>query len=214
MRLDKIKPNPDNPRVVRDEKFKKLKQSIEEFPEMLEKSPLVIDEQGMILGGNQRWKALQEIYGKDGEIPDSWVSVAVGWSDERKREFVAKDNISAGDWDLSLLKKWDQDKLEHWGYDIRKKVKDMDDEEFRKTFEGIKDKDAFYPIVPKYDERHEVFIIVSDSSVDSNFLRERLGMNRMKSYKSGKVAKSNIMHIKDVISALNGKGGNSKSQKG
>ena len=213
MKLDAIKPNPDNPRVLRDERFKKLKKSLEDFPEMMEKRPIVVDEDGMILGGNMRWKALQDIYGKAGEVPDSWVSVAKGWSDEQKRQFVIKDNASFGEWDLGILQKWDLSELEDWGVDIKKSVKDMTEDEFSKTFNGIKDDDAFYPIVPKYDEKHEVFIIVSDSEVDANYLRERLSMNKMRSYKNGKVSKSNIIHIKDVISALNGQDSNSKPQK-
>lgn len=211
MKLNEIKPNPENPRLVRDDRFKKLKKSLQEFPEMMEKRPIVVDEQGMILGGNMRWRALQDIYGKDGEIPDSWVSVARGWTEEQKRQFVIKDNATFGDWDLGLLKKWDTAELEAWGVELGKKVKDMTDDEFQRTFNGVKDSDAFYPIVPKFDERHEVFIIVSDSEVDSNFLRERFAMTKMRSYKRAKVSKSNIIHIKDVIKALNGKGSNSKS---
>ena len=119
MKLNKIKPNPDNPRIIRDEKFRKLVKSINDFPEMMSKRPIVVDEDGMILGGNMRWRALQEIYGKNGEIPDEWVSVAEGWSEEKKREFVIKDNSQFGeyDWDM-LANEWDAADLSDWGVDF------------------------------------------------------------------------------------------------
>lgn len=119
MKLSKIKPNPDNPRIIRDDKFRKLVKSINDFPEMMSKRPIVVDEDGMILGGNMRWRALQEIYGKNGEIPDEWVSVAEGWSEEKKREFVIKDNSQFGeyDWD-KLANEWDAADLSDWGVDL------------------------------------------------------------------------------------------------
>ena len=103
MKLNKIKPNKDNPRVLRDEKYKLLRKSLEEFPEMMEKRPIVVDEDGVIIGGNMRYRALQDIYGKNGEIPDSWVSKAEGWDEDQKREFVIKDNASYGEWDWDAL---------------------------------------------------------------------------------------------------------------
>ena len=119
MKLSKIKPNPDNPRVLRDGKFKKLVASLREFPEMMEKRPIVVDEGGIILGGNMRYRALQDIYGKKGEIPDEWVTVAKGWTEEQKREFVVKDNSSFGelDWD-ALVNEWDAQQLADWGIDF------------------------------------------------------------------------------------------------
>lgn len=103
MKLSEIKPNPVNPRVLRDDKFKKLVKSLRQFPEMMSKRPIVVDEDGMILGGNMRWRALQEIYGKTGEIPDEWVSTAKGWTEDQKREFIIKDNSSFGEWDWDIL---------------------------------------------------------------------------------------------------------------
>ena len=89
--------------------------------------------------------------------------------------------------------------LEGWGFEFpQEKEKDP----FKERFESIKDDDAVYPLIPKYDERHELFIIQSGSEVDSNWLRERLGMQKMKSYKTGKLTKSNVIDIKDVRHAL------------
>lgn len=129
MKLNEIKPNPDNPRVLHDAKFLKLKESLKHFPEMMEKRPIVVDENRVILGGNMRFKALQAIYGKNGEIPDSWVTVATGWTDEQKREFVIKDNASFGEWDLDALTTgWNIDDLINWGVDIEPKKQEEEKE--------------------------------------------------------------------------------------
>lgn len=119
MRLDKIKPNPNNPRVIRDDKFNKLVKSIKGFPEMMYKRPIVVDETMTVLGGNMRLRALQHIYGKGGDIPDAWVVVAEGWTEEQKREFVIKDNAAFGEWDWdALANEWNADDLADWGIDL------------------------------------------------------------------------------------------------
>ena len=121
MKLSKIKSNPNNPRLIKDDKFKKLVQSISEFPEMMEKRPIVCvtDIDGIIypLGGNMRLKALQELKYKD--IPDSWILMADELTEEKRREFVIKDNIGFGEWDWSdLANNWNVEDLEGWGLDI------------------------------------------------------------------------------------------------
>ena len=119
MKLSKIKPNPDNPRILKDDKFRKLVKSIQDFPEMMEKRPIVVDENNVVLGGNMRLRALQEIYGKNGEVPDNWVTTAKGWSKEKKKEFVIKDNSSFGEWDWDMLaNEWDAADLSDWGVDF------------------------------------------------------------------------------------------------
>lgn len=121
MKINLIKPNPNNPRIIKDDKFKKLVQSISEFPEMMEKRPIVCvtDIDGIIypLGGNMRLKALQELKYKD--IPDSWILMADELTEEKRREFVIKDNIGFGEWDWSdLANNWNVEDLEGWGLDI------------------------------------------------------------------------------------------------
>jgi DNA modification methylase len=114
MDIKLIKPNPDNPRVIKDEKFKKLVASIRDFPEMLELRPIVIDETNTVLGGNMRLRALQELGYK--EVP---VIFAKDLTEEQKKEFIIKDNIGYGEWDWdSLANDWDTVKLEEWGLDI------------------------------------------------------------------------------------------------
>ena len=121
MKLSKIKANPNNPRLVKDDKFKKLVKSLTEFPKMLEKRPMVcvtdVDGKLFPLGGNMRLKALQEIGHK--EIPDDWVKIADDWTEEERREFIIKDNIGYGEWDYEdLSSNWDAEQLEDWGLDL------------------------------------------------------------------------------------------------
>lgn len=127
MKVSDIKPNPDNPRVIRDEKFEKLKQSIKDFPKMMELRPIVVDETMTILGGNMRLRAIQELGMK--EIPDEWVKKANELSEEQKKEFIIKDNVGFGEWDWdTLVNEWDTDKLQEWGLDgpnFENEVKDM-----------------------------------------------------------------------------------------
>ena len=119
--LSKVKSNPKNPRVIKDDKFKKLVQSITEFPEMMEKRPLVCvtDVDGKIfpLGGNMRLKAITEIGYK--EIPDTWITMADEWTEDKRREFIIKDNVGFGEWNWDeLANDWDSEQLADWGLDI------------------------------------------------------------------------------------------------
>lgn len=119
MKLNTIKANPNNPRVLKDAKFKKLKKSIEDFPKMMKLRPIIVDNDGMILGGNMRFRALKEIYGKSGEVPDAWIKRADDLTEDEKKQFIIKDNSSFGDWDWdALANEWDAEELEDWGIDL------------------------------------------------------------------------------------------------
>lgn len=114
MKISEIKPNPNNPRLIKDDKFKKLCQSLKDFPEMLELRPIVVNKDMIILGGNMRYKAAKEIGLK--EIP---VKVADNLTPEQEREFLIKDNTSGGEWDWEILaNEWDSKELEAWGVDL------------------------------------------------------------------------------------------------
>jgi DNA modification methylase len=112
--LPQVKENPDNPRFIKDSKFKKLVQSIKAFPEMLEKRPIVVDEDMVVLGGNMRLKAC-----KSAGLFEVWVDIAEGWSQEQKEEFIIKDNVGFGEWDWDILaNEWDVNLLDEWGLDL------------------------------------------------------------------------------------------------
>ena len=116
--IDKIKMNKENPRVIKDNKFKKLVKSIKDFPEMLEKRPLIIDENNVVLGGNMRLKALEHLKYK--KVP---VIQVTDWNEEMKKEFIIKDNVGFGEWDFDILaNEWDIEKLNEWGLDFDFKI--------------------------------------------------------------------------------------------
>ena len=109
-----IKPNPNNPRIVKDEKFKKLVQSIKDFPQMLEIRPIVVNDDMIVLGGNMRLKACKEAGLK--EIP---IIKASSLTEEQQKEFIIKDNLGYGEWDWDMIaNEWDSTQLEEWGMDI------------------------------------------------------------------------------------------------
>jgi site-specific DNA-methyltransferase (adenine-specific) len=118
VKISAIKANNKNPRVIKDDKFKKLVKSIQDFPEMLEKRPLVcftdIDGKYVVLGGNMRLKAAQEVGLK--ELP---IVLADDWTQEQRDEFLIKDNVGFGEWDWDqLANEWDAGKLDEWGLDV------------------------------------------------------------------------------------------------
>ena len=121
MDINKLKPNPNNPRLIKDDKFQKLVKSIQTFPEMMAKRPIVcvtdVDGKLFPLGGNMRLRAIQEI-GMN-EIPDEWITLADEWTEEQRREFVIKDNVGFGEWNWEqLANEWDADDLSEWGLDL------------------------------------------------------------------------------------------------
>jgi len=114
VKIGKIKNNPNNPRLIKDDKFKKLVKSIKEFPEMLEIRPIVVDKDNIVLGGNMRLRACQEAGLKEVHIIQ-----ADKLTEKQQREFIIKDNIGFGEWDWDdLANEWDTEELEDWGLDL------------------------------------------------------------------------------------------------
>tara|TARA_Y100001937_G_C7134456_1_gene339239 strand:- start:5059 stop:5592 length:534 start_codon:yes stop_codon:yes gene_type:complete len=121
----KIKGNPNNPRIVKDSKFRKLVESLQNFPEMLKIRPIVVDENMTILGGNMRWKAC-----KEAGLKDIWIYEAKDLTDEKKKEFVIKDNVNFGEWNWDMLgNEWSTADLESWGMDVWQNTDDIFAEE-------------------------------------------------------------------------------------
>jgi site-specific DNA-methyltransferase (adenine-specific) len=113
-KITDVKLNPNNPRLIKDDKFTKLVQSIKDFPEMLDIRPIVVNSDMVILGGNMRFKACKEAGLK--EVP---IIIADNLTEEQQREFLIKDNTSGGEWDFEMLaNEWDNEQLEEWGLDI------------------------------------------------------------------------------------------------
>lgn len=118
VKISEVKPNPKNPRLIKDDKFKKLVKSIQEFPDMLNKRPLIVftdvDGKYVVLGGNMRLKALKELNYK--EVP---IILADEWTEEQKAEFLIKDNVGFGEWDWdNLANEWESELLNDWGLNV------------------------------------------------------------------------------------------------
>lgn len=134
VKINEVKPNPKNPRLIKDDKFKKLVKSIEEFPDMLNKRPLIVftdtDGKYVVLGGNMRLKALKELNYK--EVP---IILADEWTEEQKAEFLIKDNVGFGEWDWdNLANEWESELLNDWGLNVPLFNDDMTNNE---DYEGL-----------------------------------------------------------------------------
>lgn len=112
VKIAEVKPNPNNPRLIKDDKFRKLVKSIQEFPDMLNVRPIVVNQDMVVLGGNMRLKAIKEAGYKDIAVQ------IVDWSEDQQKEFIVKDNASFGEWDWDdLANNWDEEQLVEWGVD-------------------------------------------------------------------------------------------------
>ena len=190
---------PKNPRFFRDNRYEAMKKSIEDSPEMLQLRELIVYPHGekyIVVCGNLRLRACKELGYT--ELP---CKILVEDTPTVKlREYATKDNVSFGENDMDvMMNEWDKSELQDWGIEF---APEPEKDEFKERFEAITDETAVYPLIPKFDEKHELFIIISSNEVDSNWLREALDMQHMESYKTGKVSKSNVVDIKDVRHAI------------
>jgi len=114
IKVSEIRPNPNNPRVIKDDKFKKLLKSITDFPQMLELRPIVVNDDMIVLGGNMRLKALEHL-----GIEETYIIKAKDLTDKQEQEFIIKDNVGYGEWDWDqLANEWDVEDLDDWGLDL------------------------------------------------------------------------------------------------
>lgn len=114
VKLSEVKTNPNNPRIIKDDKFSKLVKSIQEFPKMLEIRPIVVNSDMVVLGGNMRLKACKEAGLK--EVP---IIFADDLTEDEQRQFIIKDNVGFGEWDWDMIaNEWEPELLEDWGLDV------------------------------------------------------------------------------------------------
>lgn len=120
--IKEVKTNPNNPRVLKDDKFKKLVASIKGFPKMLEIRPIVVNSDMIVLGGNMRLKAC-----KEAGLKKVHIIKAEDLTDEQQREFIIKDNVGFGEWDWEMLaNEWDSQELNDWALDVWQAPEDVD----------------------------------------------------------------------------------------
>lgn len=159
VKISAIKANSKNPRVIKDDKFRKLVQSIREFPDMLNKRPLIcftdVDKKYVVLGGNMRLKAAQEIGLK--EMP---IILADDWTQEQKDEFLIKDNVGFGEWNWDdLANEWDAEKMTDWGLDVWKPSDVNLDDFFNQEDKLPDDKKSNNSIILEYTEEDYLKVI-------------------------------------------------------
>jgi hypothetical protein len=122
VKITQVRPNENNPRFIKDYKFKKLVTSIKEFPEMLKLRPIVVNSDMVVLGGNMRLKAC-----KEAGLKEVWILKAEELTEAQQREFIVKDNVGFGDWDWDLLaNEWDNTQLGEWGLDVWQPEEEVD----------------------------------------------------------------------------------------
>jgi len=135
VKITEIKGNPNNPRIIKDDKFKKLVESIKAFPEMVNVRPIVVNTDMIVLGGNMRLKAMKEVGWKEAPIQ------IVNWDEQKQKEFIVKDNVGYGEWDWDdLANNWDAEELIEWGLDIPHfdaKVLEAEEDDFAAPEGGI-----------------------------------------------------------------------------
>ncbi len=150
VKITEVKGNKDNPRIIKDAKFKKLVQSIKDFPEMLKIRPIVVNGEMTVLGGNMRLKACQQA-----GLKEVWILKADNLTEDQQKEFIIKDNSGFGEWDWdTLANEWDVDKLEDWGLD----VPSIED------FTGVEEQEIEFS--EYLDESHNYVVLLFDSEVD------------------------------------------------
>ncbi len=108
---------PKNPRFIKDDRFKALCDSVRDNPEYMPARPIIVDENGVILGGNMRYRACKEL--KIDPLPAGWVQRVAGWPVDKKRRFILLDNQGFGsnDWDILANEYGDIEELIKAGFD-------------------------------------------------------------------------------------------------
>lgn len=154
VKISEVKLNPKNPRLIKDDKFRKLVQSIKDFPEMLQIRPIVVNKDMIILGGNMRYKASVEAGLK--EIP----IIVTDLTEAQQKEFLIKDNISGGEWDWDILaNEWNAEELKDWGLDVWQPNESISLDDFFEENNILEDKEEKFTIILEYSEEDYAEVI-------------------------------------------------------
>jgi len=182
--ISKVIPNSDNPRYIKEDKFKKLVQSLKDFPEMANARPIVVNTEMVALGGNMRLKAMQEA---------GWSEVPVeivDWSEEQQREFIIKDNVGFGEWDWDMIaNEWDAEEVKGWGLDLPDKGLNEEGE--------YQDEDIYNDPLQLHPEMEYLIVICDKENFD--IARDHFGCGFVKNNNGAKnvVVKSRTFKYQD-----------------
>jgi hypothetical protein len=191
--IDQIKENPDNPRTIKGFQFEKLVNSIKEFPKMMEVRPIIVDENMIVQGGNMRLKAHKHL--GHSEI---WVDDMEGWTEEEKKEFVIKDNVSFGNWDYDLLsQEYELDTLADYGLNVLY-FEESDKVDEKEKGEIVRDMDL------KFNEHHDYLVFIFNNSNDWVQAISQLGLEKQRVSLSPKTKKLGLGRVisSDVLLKL------------
>jgi len=191
VKIGKIKNNPNNPRLIKDDKFKKLVKSVKEFPEMLEIRPIVVDKDNIVLGGNMRLRACQEAGLKEVHIIQ-----ADKLTEKQQREFIIKDNVGFGEWDWDdLANEWDTEELEDWGLDL---PLGYDEIEATKDIPDIGEVEFSEELFLE----HNYIVLYFDNAMDWEVAQEKYNIKKVKTpvtEKSQKIGTGRVINGKNYI---------------
>ena len=147
IKINLVKSNPNNPRLIKDDKFRKLVESISSFPQMLEIRPIVVNDEMVVIGGNMRLKACIEA-----GLKEVWIIKATKLTAEQQKEFIIKDNVGFGEWDFDILaNEWSTEQLAEWGVEVWQPSSDVNLDDFFKD-NGESEKEQKFKIVLEYTE--------------------------------------------------------------
>ena len=194
VKISKVKGNPSNPRIIKNDKFKKLVKSIQEFPEMLKLRPIVVDEDFMVLGGNMRLKA-----SKEAGLKEVWIDIAEGLTEEQKKEFIVKDNVGFGEWEWDMLaNEWDSSKLTEWGLDVWLNEDDI------KELKNPDNKESENPFATELDRESNYIVLKFETDIDWLQAKTLFGLKTETARRSnGKAWSSGIGRVLNGIEAIN-----------
>ena len=192
MNINEFKFNEKNPRRITKTRLEKLKKSIEEVKKWMEARPIIIDENNVILAGNQRVRALKEMGYEN--VPDEWVKRIEGLTDGEKERVMILDNYHHGEWEDVILEDI-SDKLEKWGIDLIEKLKSEDEEIKNKR----KIDNPLMPIVPRFDEKYDTFIFITKTETEKAMMFTLLGRKKVRSYKNRGIGVTHVYWAEELL---------------
>jgi hypothetical protein len=217
IKLSTIKANPNNPRVIKDDKFAKLVKSIKEFPKMMELRQMVVNADNIVLGGNMRLKALKEAGYT--EVPEAWIKSADTLTEDEQRRFIIADNVGFGEHDWALLQsEWDVEELEAWGLDVPNfdnilQSEQSDEDEKTVVIEKLQDKFIVPPFSilntreGYWQERKKYWnTLIGDNGETRNNIESKVNATvsnwENKPYKGGIIRESSISILDPVLAEI------------
>lgn len=194
VKIKDLKPNPNNPRFIRDEKFNKLKKSIQDFPEMLKLRPIVVDDDMVVLGGNMRLKALTDLGVEEVEIIK-----AKDLTEDKKKQFIIKDNVGFGEWDWDMLaNEWDAELIGDWGMDVPYTEDDI------KEMNNPMNEQSEKPFATELDSQSNYIILKFETDIDWIQAKTLFGLKTETGRRAnGKAWSQGIGRVLNGVEAIN-----------